>query len=133
MAEHRVLVIEDDAGARDAFGCLLAEEGFEVRTAANGSSAVACAREFGPDTVICDFSLPDTDGLQMLRALQALRPGIFFIMLTAGCGDEEAERALRREADLFLDKPIDFPRFREELQRIRRSAQHPLPAINTFN
>ena len=129
MAEHRVLVIEDDAGARDALGFLLAEEGFLVRTAACGRVGLDCAREFEPDTVICDFSLPDTDGLQILRALRAMRSGAFFVMLTASCGDGESEQTLRREADLFLDKPIDLPRFHAELRRTRLGARE----INALN
>lgn len=128
MYEHRVLVIEDDAGAREALGSLLSEEGFLVRTAASGLLGLECAREFAPDTVVCDFSLPGVDGLRVLRALRAMRDGIFFIMLTAGCGDRETERSLRREADLFLDKPIDLARFRA-VMRERLEPPEPLPLM----
>ena len=46
---------------------------------------------------------------------------------------EEAERTLRQEANLFLDKPVDVFRFRDELQRVRHRAQPPLPVIDAFN
>ncbi len=125
MAKHRVLVVEDDSGAREALGSLLSDEGFLVRTAPSGSAGVECAREFAPETVVCDFCLPDFDGLQVLRAVRAMRAGVYFIMLTAGCGDGGAERALRREANLFLDKPIDLARLRAVL-RERRDPPEPL-------
>jgi len=133
MAEHRVLLVEDDAGARDALGSLLAEEGYVVRTAASGAAALACAHDFAPHTVVCDVCLPDIDGLQVLRAVRAMRPGAFFVILTAGCGSAEAERSLRREADIFLDKPIDLPRFRAILQRTRPGAREPLPSATALN
>lgn len=129
MSEHRVLVIEDDAGARDALGSLLSEEGFRVRTAATGVLGLEIAREFAPHTVVCDFSLPGVDGLQVLRSLRAMRDGVFFIMLTANCGDAETERSLRREADLFLDKPVDLARFRAVLRERLGPPPEPLPVM----
>jgi DNA-binding response OmpR family regulator len=107
MAARRVLLIEDDAGSRDAMGSLLCEEGHEVRTASSGAAGLEYARDFQPDTIICDFFLPDLDGLEVLRRTRAMRSGVFFIMLTADCGGGEVERTLRREADLFLEKPVD--------------------------
>lgn len=112
---HRVLVIEDEPGARDGLGSLLTEDGFEVLTAPSGESGVACAGEFQPDLVVCDFALPGMDGLQVLRRLREMPRRIFFIILTAGCGSDEVERALRSEADLFLRKPIDLRRLRDVL------------------
>lgn len=106
MAARRVLLIEDDAGSRDALGSLLTEEGYDVRTASAGGLGLELARDFEPDTIICDYFLPDLDGLEVLRRTRAMRDGVFFIMLTADCGGGQVERALRAEADLFLEKPV---------------------------
>lgn len=116
MAPQKVLVIEDDNGARDALGDLLNEEGFAVRTAASGEAGLAMAREFDPDVIVCDYYLPDIDGLNVLRCLRADRGGAFIIVVTAG-GWRNDEEALRAEADLFLDKPVDLTRLRTALQR----------------
>ncbi|MBW3572231.1 MAG: response regulator, partial [Gemmatimonadetes bacterium] len=76
--------------------------------------------DFRPDTVVCDFYLPDIDGLQVLRAVRSLsESGITVIVITAGCGGEEAEKTLRREADFFFQKPLDLRRFRDVLQTSR--------------
>lgn len=130
MAARRVLVIEDDPGARDALGCLLADEGYDVHTAASGRGGLDCVGDFRPDTIVCDFFLPDIDGLEVLRSLRRLYPEVYFIALTANCGDGDAERALRREADLFLSKPIDLLRFRAELARARPTDPHPGSPLN---
>ena len=132
MGTRKVLVIEDDNGARDALGYLLAEEGFAVRTAASGEAGLACAREFQPDVIVCDYYLPDINGLQVLRCLRADPGRAFIIVVTAGgCG--ETESALREEADLFLDKPVDLSRLRTALSRADdrpRTRSRPVPAAN---
>ena len=133
MAAQKILVIEDDNGARDALGCLLTEEGFSVRTAASGEAGLACAREFQPDVIVCDYCLPDIDGLHVLRCLRADRGGAFIIVVTAGGYGRSDEAALRDEADLFLDKPVDLSKLRTALLRVtgstRRKASS-VPAVN---
>ena len=117
MAAQRILVIEDETGAREALKSLLDEEGYTVATAESGLRGLERLQEFRPDTVVCDFYLPDIDGLQVLRAVRSqLENGVTVIVITAGCGGEEAERTLRREADFFFQKPLDLGRFRDVLQ-----------------
>ncbi len=120
MAAQRILVIEDEAGAREALKSLLDEEGYTVATAESGLRGLERVSEFHPDTVVCDFYLPDIDGLQVVRAVRALSDkGITVIVITAGCGGEEQEKTLRREADFFFQKPLDLTRFRAVLQSER--------------
>jgi len=117
MAARRILLIEDEPGAREALESLLAEDGYAVCSAGTGRTGLERLREFRPDTVICDFYLPDIDGLQVLRAARAGSPAdMTFIVITAGGAGEETEKALRREADVFLQKPIDLSTFRRALQ-----------------
>ena len=116
MTPARILVIEDDDGARDALGCLLTDDGYTVRTAGSGRGGLACAADFDPDAIVCDYYLPDIDGLQVLRRLRSSGREVFIIVLTAGRCDEAEERALRHEADVFLDKPVDLSRLRSALR-----------------
>ncbi len=117
MAAQRILVIEDEPGARDALGSLLTEEGYEVATASTGRIGLERLRDFRPDVVVCDYYLPDMDGLQILRQVRSLGDGeITFIFLTAGCGGDETERLLRQEADFFFPKPLDLSRFQRMLR-----------------
>lgn len=129
MAAERILVIEDEAAAREALKSLLDEEGYTVVTADTGRRGLERVTDFHPDTVVCDFYLPDIDGLQVVRAVRALSDhGITVIVITAGCGGEEAEKTLRNEADFFFQKPLDLRRFRDVLQGSRGNGT-PRPAL----
>jgi len=128
MPAQRILVIEDEPGARDALGSLLADEGYAVCTASSGRAGLACMAEFKPDTVVCDVLLPDITGLQVLRQVRALaQEAVVFIILTAGGSPADVERALRREADLFMEKPIDVGRFRDALKALVPQRRMPAP------
>ncbi len=118
---RKVLIIEDEHSAREALVSLLGEEGFLVRSASTGRDGIASFGDFRPDVVLCDYYLPDVDGLQVLRSLRTMGdPGTRFIMVTAGLSDDDDERALRSEADAFLGKPIDL----DQLQLALRPNGH---------
>lgn len=113
MGDRRVLVIEDERFAREALEKLLLEEGYLVRSAPSGKVGVELNLEFLPDILVCDYYLPDLDGLNVLREVrQSIHPGAYFILVTAGLSGVDQERALRREADAYLSKPIDLEKFR---------------------
>jgi CheY-like chemotaxis protein len=65
----RVLVIDDEAAARDLVANALRPEGFEVVTAESGHEGLALAREQPPDLVICDLIMPDMDGFEVVNRL----------------------------------------------------------------
>ena len=117
MATPRILVIEDDDGARSALASLLEDDGYAVQSARTGGEGIALAEEFRPHAIICDYSLPDVDGLEVMRRLRADQDDIFVIMVTAGRFDPAGERDLRAEADVFLDKPVNLMALRSALDR----------------
>lgn len=117
MAVPRILVIEDDDGARSALESLLVEDGYAVCTAGTGLAGIELAGQFLPHAIVCDFSLPDIDGLEVMRRLRALHGDIFIIVVTAGRFGPTGERDLRAEADVFLDKPVDLSLLRSALSR----------------
>lgn len=112
MAALRVLLIEDNAGAREGLGRLLADEGYDVRTASSGETGLHSLVGFNADVVVCDFDLPGMNGLKVLRLVRAWRRDVLFVMLTSGTCDCDADRALRAEADVYLTKPVDLRRLR---------------------
>src|ERR1700722_4412701 len=79
----RVLVVDDEPSLAELLGSVLRYEGWEIRTAADGASAVRTAREFEPDAVVLDIMLPDFDGLEVLRRLRASQPNVCGLFLTA--------------------------------------------------
>ena len=76
-------------------------------TGASQGIGLACAREFEPDVIVCDYYLPDIDGLHVLRCLRADRGSAFIIVVTAGGYASNDEEALRRgEAQLAAEGPL---------------------------
>jgi two-component system cell cycle response regulator DivK len=69
--EPLVLVVDDYQDAREMYAEYLKASGFRVEEARNGIEAVAKAREFQPDCVLMDLSLPGIDGWEATRQLKA--------------------------------------------------------------
>jgi DNA-binding NtrC family response regulator len=67
-----ILIIDDDEGVTRTFARMLELEGFVVRTAMNGESGLAVARETHPDAIIIDLRMPLLDGLGFLRQLRGV-------------------------------------------------------------
>jgi two-component system, sensor histidine kinase len=65
-----VLVVDDDGDSRDALKCLLELDGYDVRVAPDGLSALRLARVSTPDIVILDIHMPQMDGYSVCRAMR---------------------------------------------------------------
>ena len=116
---RRVLVVDDNADARDAMKFLLEEEGHEVRTAGDGPAALEEARIRPPEVVLLDIGLPGMDGYEVARALRAL-PGCELASIVAVSGYGQAEdRAQSRAAgfDEHFVKPVAPDRLLEIVRR----------------
>jgi chemotaxis response regulator CheB len=76
VAPIRVLIVDDDASIRDLFAIALSvEEGIgEVRLAENGSDAVSVCRDFAPDVVVLDSTMPVMDGPEAAGLIRTLCP-----------------------------------------------------------
>jgi hypothetical protein len=114
-----VLVIDDDAEARDLVRRLLTGEGFEVAEAAGGEAGLELARTLRPDAITLDVLMPGMDGWAVLSALKAdsALADIPVIMLTM-LNDRNLGFALG--ASEYMTKPIDRDRLRHLLQKYRR-------------
>lgn len=121
-----VLVVEDEPTLASAVAARLEAEGFAVRVAGDGRSALEAAAASPPDLVVLDLMLPEVDGLEVCRRLQAERP-VPVLMLTAR--GEEADRVigLGVGADDYLTKPFGMrelvARVRALLRRLERARE----------
>lgn len=102
-----ILVIEDEAETRRNLVLMLEMEGFRVHAAADGRRGVQLAREEAPDVVLCDVSMPELDGHEVLRALRAdpATVAVPFIFLTARGDKQELRAGMNLGADDYLAKP----------------------------
>ena len=104
----RVLVVDDEENIIDLVATALRYEGFDVAVAANGRSALSTLDTFRPDLVVLDVMLPDVDGFEVTRRLDAAgnRPPILF--LTARDSTEDKVRGLTLGGDDYVTKPFSL-------------------------
>jgi len=114
-ATGRVLVVEDDAEIADVLRRSLRQEGYEVKTSADGVEALDVATGFVPDLVVLDLGLPRLDGVEVCRRLRA-EGDVPILMLTARAETEDRVSGLDSGADDYLVKPFER---QELLARIR--------------
>lgn len=125
----RVLVVDDEESLSDLLSMALHYEGWTVRAAADGRSAVRIAREFGPDVVVLDVMLPDVDGIQVLRRLRADAPHLPVLFLTARDAVEDRVAGITAGGDDYVTKPFSLEevvaRLRGLLRRTGATATTP--------
>jgi CheY-like chemotaxis protein/nitrogen-specific signal transduction histidine kinase len=117
-----VLVIDDDATARELLADQLKAEGFSVVTAAGGLEGLKLAKELRPSVITLDVIMPDFDGWSLLAALRqdSELAEIPVIMVTIV---DEQRRAVALGAAGYLTKPIDRERLHRMVERFRAPAQ----------
>ena len=106
MTARRVLVVEDETSIAQVIRLYLEREGYQVTVAGDGAAALDAVRRSGPDLIVLDIALPDTDGIEVCRRLRAADDWTPVIFVTAR--DEEVDRVLGLElgADDYLTKPF---------------------------
>ena len=102
----RVLLVEDDAEIADVLRRSLRNEGYEVRTSADGVDALDAAAGFIPDLVVLDLGLPKLDGIEVARRLRS-GDDVPILMLTARDALESRVEGLDSGADDYLVKPFE--------------------------
>ncbi|WP_304952495.1 response regulator transcription factor [Yimella sp. cx-51] len=120
----RVLVVDDESNLTELLSMALRYEGWEIKTAATGSSAVRTAKEFEPDAVVLDMMLPDFDGLEVLRRMRDTDPTLPVLFLTAKDAVEDRVAGLTAGGDDYVTKPFSLEEVVARVRAlIRRSTQ----------
>ena len=117
-----MLVVDDEPTLSELLSMALRYEGWEVRSAADGSSAVRAAREFRPDAVVLDVMLPDFDGLEVLRRMRADTPDVPVLFLTARDAVEDRIAGLTAGGDDYVTKPFSLEELVARLRGLLRRA-----------
>ncbi|MGE0400188.1 MAG: response regulator [Kofleriaceae bacterium] len=120
LAELRVLIVEDNADARESLAEVLRESCREVITAIDGKTGIEAAFVSRPDVMLVDIGLPLVDGYEVARrirgALDGHRPHL--IAMTGYGQPEDRQRALAAGFDSHIVKPISLPNLVAELAAV---------------
>jgi two-component system response regulator HydG len=103
-----ILVVDDEPTARSGLSRLLGDEGYTVSTAGDGNEALSRVDERPADVVVTDLRMPGMDGMGLLEALRERGHKVPVIVVTAYGDVTSAVEAMRKGAEDYLTKPIDF-------------------------
>jgi DNA-binding NtrC family response regulator len=101
-----ILVVDDEPAVRDALKLVLDASGYVVSLAETGRAGISQARGRDFHVAIVDLDLPDTSGLEVIKTMRELQPGIVFILITAQVTAEALIQAQNLEVVEILSKPF---------------------------
>ena len=111
MATILILCVEDEADIRGDIAEELREAGYETVEAANGREGLEAMAEHKPDLVLCDITMPEMNGYEMLTALRDNHPELAdlpFVFLSALADRKDIIAGRQLGADDYVTKPVDF-------------------------
>ena len=106
MTTPKVLVIDDEEIARISCQRVLKREGIEVRLAAGGREGLEMVVKNPPDLALVDLKMPEMDGVEVVRRIQAHDPNIVSIIITGYATIESAVAVMKQGAYDYLPKPF---------------------------
>ena len=112
----RALVVDDEPDLAMVLSSTLRIDGWDVRTAPNGTAAIELGRTFVPDAVVLDVMLPDVDGFSVMRRLREQHPAVCVLFLTARDAVEDRVAGITAGGDDYVTKPFSLA---EVLARLR--------------
>ena len=117
-AAMKTLIVEDDTATRRGLEESIKDFGGEPHAVGTAKQAEASLKQFQPHLLIVDISLPDGDGLALLRAARQERPDLDAVVITGSSSIDHAIEALRAGATDYLLKPLRPAQLETVFQRI---------------
>jgi len=134
MPKGSILVVDDEVEIREGLELLLESEGYSVTTVGTGESALARVDEQPFDLLLLDVSLPDYNGLELLREVHQRDAGLPVVLITAYGSIDMARTAFKNGARDYITKPwsndellaqvalaVEGRRLREENVQLKRA------------
>ena len=104
---ERIVVVDDDAGVREALSEFLLSLGYVVVAVENGEEALAEYEKGDFDVVMADLIMPNMDGMELLRRIREIKNNeVIFLMITGHPSISTAVEAINRGADDYITKPF---------------------------
>jgi len=134
MPKASILVVDDEAEIREGLQALLSSEGYGVTCAETGDAGIAKLEEQPFDLILLDVSLPDRNGLELLREIRRRDPYLSVVLITAYGSIDMARAAFKSGAQDYITKPwsndellaqvaqaVEGRRLREENLQLKRA------------
>ncbi len=101
-----ILIIDDDKDICTLVSNFLGKNGFETTAAFKGEDAIAALKKKDFDLVLCDYRLPDTNGLEMIQRIKVIQPGAAIIIITGYSDVKTAIDTFKHGASDYVVKPL---------------------------
>nr|WP_284694740.1 sigma-54 dependent transcriptional regulator [Geomonas sp. Red32] len=111
------MIVDDERLIASSLATLLGREGYEVESALTGAEALEKFERFRPQLIMLDISLPDMNGLELLRRIKRGNGETRVIVMTALASADCALQALKDGAEDFFGKPFDLELVKEVVRR----------------
>src|SRR6266849_6164250 len=131
MSKGSILVVDDESEIREGLELLLTSEGYGVSSAGTGESGLAKLEERPYDLLLLDVSLPDRNGLDLLKEIHRRDPHLSVVLITAYGSIDMARAAFKSGAMDYITKPwsndelvaqaVESRRLREENVQLKRA------------
>ncbi len=114
-----IIIVEDEQRIRELVARVLADQGYDVATAATAMDGLQAVVKSTPDLVILDMGLPDLDGAELLKMIRAVSD-VPIIVATARSEDRDVIRTLDAGADDYLVKPFSVEQLEARVRAVLR-------------
>ena len=122
MQQMTVLVVDDDAAARDLLSSLLRTEfNARIETLGDGIDAMRRCRESDFDIIWMDFEMPGMDGLDAISVIKSVKPDQFIAMVSAHSNVEVVKKAISLGVDSYLVKPFTLGKVKGIVDKYKQS------------
>ena len=119
MAKADILIVEDHPTMREAMRLVLEHEGFVIREAADGASALEMVREQRPDLMFLDLNIPGASGADVLQELKSDPvTAVIRVIIVTATGEEGRDFVLALGADEYFTKPFSPTALLRTVERV---------------
>jgi two-component system response regulator AtoC len=114
----RILVVEDDDELRKSLVAQLSNEGYDVREASSGNTAIPIAYGTALNLILLDLNMPYINGIEFLKFMRGTFPGTKIIVLTAYAEPETITDCKNLGAEEVILKPYDIENMLSTIQKM---------------
>ncbi|MBI2838319.1 MAG: response regulator transcription factor [Acidobacteria bacterium] len=122
----RVFILDDHAVVREGLAAIISrQQGMTVvGQAGSGREAIEMIEHDDPDVLIVDLRLPDTTGIEVIRAIRRRRPEVRLIVLSVYAGEEEIAEAIEAGAQAYLLKDVTPSELAHAIRTVMRGKSY---------